>query len=107
MIDGFGDLMEKYPVDMEGTVRFMAVARKCEMAREELGLSIKELATTLKVNQHWVKAIEQGMVADIDGQLLHDYVQALGLERWFAKWRKANMEFYTRLKAQQKIKRKK
>jgi hypothetical protein len=91
------ELADAYGVDVESTLRFGAVAEKCRKAREERGLSLKDAATTLKVPQYRLKAIEASHVQGIDAVVLKLYVEFLGLERWLGQWARHNRALHARL----------
>lgn len=46
------------PEGAKDLIRFLAVSRRCQKAREEKGLAIKEAASFLKVPQYHLRGIE-------------------------------------------------
>lgn len=80
----------RYGMDMEWSIRFMAVSSRTKARREALGLSIKEAARTLKVPQYQLGAIEEGRRREILPEVLDAYLKFLRLKPWFGKWQKAN-----------------
>ena len=83
-------LMEQFGVRCEDTVRLLSLQAKCEEAREELGLTIKEAAARLKAPQYRIKAIEEGRLKQILPDVLAKYIRFLELEDWFRQWADAN-----------------
>lgn len=79
-----------HSLDMEWTVRFMAVSSRIKERRGALGLSIQKIARLLKVPQYRLKAIEAGHRREILPEVLDAYLDLLRLKPWFGKWRKAN-----------------
>ena len=88
---------EKYNFNFEHTIRFHAVAAKCKRSREKLGLSIKDVASELKLPQYRLKAIEKGTFKEIKPDILKKYLTFLNLERWFNKWATNNPELEERI----------
>jgi len=82
--------MKAHGIDPGTTVRFMAVASRCQHTREAKGLSIKAAAAEMKIPQYRLKDIEQGQVKNIKSEILLRYIAFLGLSRWFSQWKKAN-----------------
>lgn len=77
-------------LNMEWTVRFMAVSSRIKERRDALGLSIQKAARLLKVPQYRLKAIEARHRREILPEVLDAYLDLLRLKPWFGKWRKAN-----------------
>jgi len=78
--------------DSERIVRMMALSARCKEAREERGLSIKEVADQLRIPQYRIKAIEAGTSAKLHPAHLQSYVDFLNLKRWLRQWGEANPE---------------
>ena len=83
-----------FSIDLEALVRFRAVAERCRAARESRGLTIKEIAANLKVPQYRLKAIEEDHLRELKPAILEKYVGFLSLQRWFARWAKANRALF-------------
>jgi hypothetical protein len=83
-------MMKGYRLDMERSIRFMAVSSRTKARREALGLTLKQAAGILKVPQYRLKAIEEGRQQEILPEVLEAYLRLLGLKPWFGQWRKAN-----------------
>ncbi len=75
---------------VERTVRMLPLAARCSEARERLGASVKDVARQLRVPQYRVRAIESGSLREIRLEVLQKYIVFLGLQRWYAKWRRGN-----------------
>lgn len=93
--DAFGQrlwsLVEQAGVDVEDTIRFSAVARRCRMEREKRELSIKEVAATLRVRQYRIREVEEGSDRR-DPEIVKRYIEMLKLTRWYRKWQAAQPE---------------
>jgi hypothetical protein len=79
------------------TIRFTAVAASCLRERERLGLTVKEVATSLKVPQYRIKAVESGIFSEIRSDVLSRYLAFLGLAGWATRWALANPRLARRL----------
>jgi hypothetical protein len=75
---------------VERTVRMLPLGARCSEARERLGASLTDVARQLRVPQYRVRAIESGSLHEIQLEVLEKYIAFLGLQRWYAKWRRAN-----------------
>jgi transcriptional regulator with XRE-family HTH domain len=75
---------------VERTVRLLPLGARCTQARARVGASVKDVARRLGVPQYRIRAIESGSLGYIRLDVLQAYVAFLGLERWYAKWRRAN-----------------
>jgi len=85
---------------VEDTVRLGSLRAQCKAKREERGLSIKEAAGLLRVPQYRVKAIEDGACREVLGPILQAYIEELGLDAWYERWRWANSDLARRLEAE-------
>lgn len=92
-----GELSEHYGLDFEASVRFGAVAHRLREAREARGMDLKSAARAVRVPQYRLRYIEQSSLKHLRGSDLHAYIDFLGLNRWFQRWRKANPELAARL----------
>ena len=92
-----GELSERYGLDFEASVRFGAVAHRLREAREARGMDLKSAARAVRVPQYRLRYIEQSSLKHLRGSDLHAYIDFLGLNRWFAGWRKANPELAAQL----------
>ncbi|MCM8771330.1 MAG: helix-turn-helix domain-containing protein [Candidatus Omnitrophica bacterium] len=79
-------------------IRFHPVAQKCKQIRQEKGLTIKQVATSIKVPQYRLRAIEDSSLRYILFDVLKRYVDFLGLTDWFILWKDKNKDVYRRLK---------
>ena len=77
-------------VDREAKVRLLALQLKCGNAREKLGLSLRQAAARLRVPQYRLRAIERGILGEIDSHILGSYVRLLAVGPWFRRWIAAN-----------------
>lgn len=84
-------------LDLESSIRFGAVAARCHAKREEIGCTIKDVASRLRVPQFRLLAIETGQLAEIQPDVLARYIEFLGLERWTTRWARANESLARRL----------
>ncbi len=86
----FDQLIKIGGFDIETVLRFQAVAVRCKEARESRGLKIKDVALSLKVPQYHIKDIEERGPSNVVPEILHHYLDFLGLRRWYSKWAKSN-----------------
>ena len=77
-------------VDVEADFRFRAVSTRCREVRESSRISLKDVSIALKVPQYRIKDIEGRGVSSLDPEILHCYLDFLGLRRWYRKWERAN-----------------
>ena len=91
------ELMDRYGLSVESTIRFASVRAQCKESRFALRLSIKEAAKELRVPQSRLKDIEAGHLPDIQPEVLQQYITLLGLKSWFARWRSMNKDLATEL----------
>lgn len=71
---------------VENTLRMGSLARRCQVEREKLGLTVKQAAAQLKVPQYHVKAIDEGDLSEIRQDVLGRYLVLLGLQDWVQEW---------------------
>ncbi len=94
--DSFGENPFITAESIEKTVRWSPLRVRCEREREKSGLSLKDAAKQLKIPQYRLKAIENGELRSFDPEMARKYFRFLGIERWVARWRKANRELAER-----------
>ena len=83
-------LMKSMGINCEEIIRWMPLAQHYERTREEMGVSIKEAAKSLKVPHYRIKAIEKGHFQEIRPDVLLAYTDLLGLQSWLSQWKDAN-----------------
>jgi hypothetical protein len=84
--------------DTGALIRFLPVSNSCKTARLNRWLSLREIASTLKMPQYRLRAIEESRLRDVDLRVLESYVACLGLETWYGKWKRANRRLVAGLK---------
>ena len=94
-------LMDARSESLRDHFRFAAVAQRCRDARLERGLSEKEVASSLKLPQYRIKAIEAGHFQAFKFAHLQLYVDYAGSSAWFRRWCKAHSALAQRLSAAQ------
>jgi hypothetical protein len=92
-----GDLSSRYSLDIEGSVRFGAVATRLREAREARGMDLKGAAKAVRIPQYRLRYIEECNLRHLRASELHAYIEFLDLKTWFARWRKANPKLARRL----------
>jgi len=96
MVDALGPdiakMLNKYGVDGEETVRYMPLNAEIKQARNEKGLTIKDVSKTLKIPQYRLKAIEDGSFSQIEPKIFHFYTKFLGIEPYVKSWCENNTE---------------
>jgi hypothetical protein len=90
--DSFGDNPHFEARSMERIVRWLSLRTRCEREREKRGLSLKDASMQLKIPQYRIRAIEYGKLGTFEPEMARKYFRFLGIERWVARWRKANRE---------------
>jgi hypothetical protein len=86
----FAALTSGLGVRAEDGIRFHAVATKCSISRESRGVTVKDVAATLRVPQYRLKAIERCSLREVRGEVLERYAAFLELDEWLSKWAAAN-----------------
>jgi transcriptional regulator with XRE-family HTH domain len=65
-------------------------------AREATGLTIKEVASRMKVPQYRLNAIEKGNLSEFKADVLQKYAEFLDLTKWLDKWAATNPKLAAR-----------
>lgn len=81
----------------EKVVRMMSLNSRVKEARESMKLSIKEVASRLKVPQYRLKAIEKGTGLEIKPDVFWKYCEFLDLQDFVEEWIAANRSFANEL----------
>jgi hypothetical protein len=102
-----GEPSENYGLEIEDAVRFGAVATRLREAREARGMDLKAAARAMRVPHYRLRYIEQRNLSRLRTADLHAYIDFLGLNKWFARWSRANSELAARLVPNSKSKGKK
>jgi len=71
-------------------VRWAAVRARCQQARAERGLGLRDAAVALGLPQYRLKAIEAGAWRELKTDMAGRYFKFLGIDAWVARWCKAN-----------------
>ena len=74
--------------------RFQYIAYICRKAREERGMSFKEISTELKIPQYRLKAVEKGVPESVESDILQKYIKFLGIQNEFEDWLRDNRDVY-------------
>jgi ribosome-binding protein aMBF1 (putative translation factor) len=93
----FLNIPETFMNSIEDMIRLQSLAKRFNNEREAIGLSIKEVATRLKVPQYRLRGIEEGKNSEIKPDVLKAYTDFLGLRDWVAKWSEVNEELARKL----------
>lgn len=72
------------------TVRWLSLKARCEQARADRGLSLKEAAVAFKVPRYRLAAVEAGARGEFKPEIARRYFQFLGIEPWVRRWSRAN-----------------
>lgn len=86
MPPGIAEALRDYGLDPRDQIRFHAVAERCRTTREARGLSVKEVAATLRSTQRTINAIEKSQMNDVQPDVLQRYAALLGIETWLTEW---------------------
>jgi hypothetical protein len=81
-------------------MRFMMVKNACKEAREKMGITIKQAAEQIKVQQFRLKGAEGDPGGHVTREALDKYIDFLGIRPWFIAWLKVNRDVYERLKSE-------
>lgn len=98
----FSDLVEAFDFNLNFLVRLISLSNLAIKARQEKGLSIKEIAKQLKRPQYRIRCIEDRQYQTIRAIDLEDYFQLLGLESDLQNWLQKNPDIYEVIKTNQK-----
>ncbi len=77
-------------------IRWGAVGARCQQARDERGLSLKEAAVAAGVPRYRAEGSEKGRLRSFRPDLAWRYFSFLGLDPWFRRWARANPELTAR-----------
>ena len=83
--------------DLRDHVRYHPVGASCREARERGGLTVRDAARHLRAPQYRLRAVENSSFAEIEPEILKQYVGFLKLDSWLARWARANPELARRL----------
>ena len=78
-------------------MRLMSLETACQKAREKKGITIKQAAKQIKIQQYLLKGIEGDPGGKLTREALDKYVDLLEIRRWFNIWLKTNQDVYLRL----------
>jgi hypothetical protein len=81
---------------VEDVVRWSSLKTRCERARDERGVSVKDAALALRVSQYRLKAAESGTLSELQPEVARRYFRFLGIEAWVRRWCRANPELVGR-----------
>jgi hypothetical protein len=87
---GFGDHPFFTRPRLDAIARHLPLARRCAEAREARGLSFKDVSRDLGIPQYRLRAVESAGSQELRLDVLRKYVAFLGLQRWYARWSRAN-----------------
>ena len=93
----FAEIPRHLTVRVDDIVRWASLTARCEQARAERGISIKDVALALRLPQYRLKAVEAGTLREIKGEVALQYFRFLGMERWVKRWARANRELAVRV----------
>lgn len=91
------EVLGKYNINPKDMIRFQMVSEMCRSEREKKGLTFKQISLNLKVPQYRLQYVESSSMTNIDADILENYINYLGLRKWFSSWKKHNMDVYNRL----------
>lgn len=90
------DLLNTSRVKFEDVIRWSSLGARCQQARAEHGMSIRDVAIALKVPQYRLQAIEKGTLRELKPTIARRYFQFLGIESWVKRWSRVNRELARR-----------
>jgi hypothetical protein len=65
-----------------------------------MGITIKQAAEKIKVQQFRIKGIEGDYGGVVTREALDKYINLLGIRNWFDTWVKVNRDVYERLESE-------
>lgn len=83
-------LLQGSRIRPEDTIRWSSLKTRCEQARAERGLTLKEAARVLKVPCYRLEAVEVGRLGELKPEIANRYFSLLGIESWIRRWLRAN-----------------
>jgi transcriptional regulator with XRE-family HTH domain len=81
----------------EDLIRWQSLANRLEQAREQMGLTIKDVSRRLGIPQYRLRAIETSPGESFDAGMARRYIEYLEIAPWFKRWCKANRELAMRV----------
>jgi Helix-turn-helix domain len=93
----FEELSSHYGLNIEDSIRFQAVATRLREARERRSMDLKAASKALSIPQYRLRDIEGCHLKNLKSPAVRQYIDFLGLGRWFARWFKANSKLAARL----------
>lgn len=84
------ELLQGSRIRPQDTIRWSSLKTRCEQARAERGLTLKEAAVALKVPRYRLEAVEAGRLGELKPEIAHRYFSFLGIELWVKRWLRAN-----------------
>jgi hypothetical protein len=87
--------IEAYLAHSEDSTRWHALGEQCRQARG--GRGIRDVSVALGVPQYRLRAIEGGLLREVQAELACRYFRFLGIDAWVADWCRANRELATRV----------
>ena len=90
------DLLNTSRVKFEDVIRWSSLGARCQQARADHGMTIRDVAVALKVPQYRLQAIEKGALRELKPTIARRYFQFLGIESWVRRWSRANRELARR-----------
>ncbi|HLC41989.1 MAG TPA: helix-turn-helix domain-containing protein [Methylomirabilota bacterium] len=90
------DLLDTSRVKFEDVIRWSSLGARCQRARADRGVTIRDVAIALKVPQYRLQAIEKGALRELKTTIARRYFQFLGIESWVRRWSRANRELARR-----------
>ncbi len=92
------EMMKRFDVNPERTIRLSFLASKCSERRKELGWDLQTAAGKVGVPRYRIREIESGSHSDSSQKEIRLYVKALGIEEWFRRWRKMNHDAFSSIR---------
>jgi hypothetical protein len=93
----FKAVARQYGVRYDDIIHCGSLGASCREGRERLGLSVKDAAQRIGAPQYRLHAVEAGRIDAAVAAVVRKYVALVGIESWYARWRRANRELAARL----------
>jgi hypothetical protein len=93
---GFATVVGPWSHRLEDVLRWSSLKARCEQARADRGVSLKDVAKVLRLPKYRLEAVESGRLNELLPEVARRYFQFLDIEAWVRRWSRANRELARR-----------
>jgi DNA-binding XRE family transcriptional regulator len=94
---GFATVVGPWSHRLEDIMRWSSLKTRCEQARAERGVSLKDVAKALRLPKYRLEAVESGRLNELLSDVARRCFQFLGIEAWVRRWSRTNRELARRV----------